>query len=137
MWYDNECTHLRGSTTVFTDECGITHVKAIAMPYQEKEIFYLFVMLECTIYVFYIKDKLHAGCLLVHEAAARAQPVIYKFPQESRAKSSGPSFVVGNLEEEEGFVEVNEVADEEQEMEDDLRDEGSSEEEQDDPTRTR
>ena len=45
MWYDNKGTRSKGSTTVLTDECGITRVKATPMPYQEKVTFDPFVCL--------------------------------------------------------------------------------------------
>ena len=33
MWYDNNGTHSKGSTTIVIDECKITCIKAMPMPY--------------------------------------------------------------------------------------------------------
>ena len=128
MWYDNKGTRSKGSTTVLTDECGITRVKAIPMPYQEKVTFDPFVMLEWAIQVFYIIDKLHTGWQLMHEVEAWSQPVIYKFPDDRRPETSQTAFNVGELEEE-GSVEVNEIDSKNEDVRDEHGDEGNSDEE--------
>ena len=129
MWYDNKGTRSKGSTTVLTDEYGITQVKATPMPYQEKVTFDPFVMPEWAIQVFYITDKLHIGWQLVHEAEAWPQPVIYKFPDDRRLETLQTAFGVGELEEE-GSVEVNEIGSEDEDVRDEHGDEGNSNEEQ-------
>ena len=76
MWYDNKGICLKESSIIFIDECGITKMKATPMVHYNKVTFDPFVMLESTIQVFYIKDKLHVGWVLMHESQARVQPVI-------------------------------------------------------------
>ena len=48
MWYDNNGTHSKRSTTIVIDKCKITCIKAIPMPYQDKVTFDPFHIIEWT-----------------------------------------------------------------------------------------
>ena len=90
------------------------------MAYQKKATFDPFVMLEWSIQVFYIQDKLHLGWVLVHEAdITHAQPIIYKFLHERRPMPSKVISELGDLEEK-GLVEFDKGRDKVDEVEEDV-----------------